>query len=570
MSLKPKAMGSIPEMTCRIGQQILKPENVYRQMGEKYADVVRDEDFVKMYSHLGQPAISPARLAMVVVMQAMEGVSDRVAAEMVRTRIDWKYALHLELEDHGFDASVLSEFRQRIVSQEAERKVFDAFVNRFQEEGLLKGRGLQRTDSLGVVAAVRELNRLELVMETMRKALEGVVEANQEWGRGVVSARWIETYETWTQGERVVKGSGPEAKSETLRRLEAVGRDGYQLLEMIEAEGTPKAVREARGVEILKQVWSQQYRLVNAPGVTRIELSTVASRAQDGVSELIQTPHDVEARYRIKRGVGQTGYTLQITEVAGEAAPAIITDVAIEAGNADDTKAVAAIHQRLTERGLTPTTHLVDSGYLSGNILVESAQRGVELLGPLQDDSSPAAQAGLGFGLEHFDLSFETRTAICPGGQPAARWTPFEDVTRKRELIQIAWTAATCGRCEFRAVCVSGQTGRFLKVSHRFPTIKARRQYQKTPEFRQRYRRRAGIEATFSTMVNTCGARRTPYRGRHKTLVKYAALATAINLRRAIAWKTGVSPQRHRRSRLRHLLGIPQVNQSSQPEESAR
>src|SRR4028118_348355 len=119
MCLKPKPLPPIPEETRQLAQQIYAPDHPLRRLGEEYADCVQDEDFADLYSHTGQPALSPALLALVTVLQAREHCSDRVAVEMVRFRIDWKYALHLPLEDAGFDASVLCEFRQRLIGHEA-------------------------------------------------------------------------------------------------------------------------------------------------------------------------------------------------------------------------------------------------------------------------------------------------------------------------------------------------------------------------------------------------------------------------------------------------------------------
>jgi transposase len=143
MCLKPKPLGPIPEDTLQLGQQLLGVDDVLRRIGEEYAELIRDEEFIEMYSHTGQPAISPARLALVSVLQVMKHVSDRVAVAMVKTRIDWKYALHLELSYGGFDASVLSEFRDRLIKSQKHRHVFDELLKGLKEKGLLKGRGMQ-------------------------------------------------------------------------------------------------------------------------------------------------------------------------------------------------------------------------------------------------------------------------------------------------------------------------------------------------------------------------------------------------------------------------------------------
>ena len=116
--LRPTPLPPIPSETQRLGQMLYEPENVYRQIGDLFADAFCDEQFAAMYSPLGQPALSPALLSLVSILQYLEHLSDRQALVMVRSRIDWKYALHLPLEAPGFDPSVLCEFRTRLVEHE--------------------------------------------------------------------------------------------------------------------------------------------------------------------------------------------------------------------------------------------------------------------------------------------------------------------------------------------------------------------------------------------------------------------------------------------------------------------
>jgi transposase len=121
---------------------------------------------VDLYSDEGQPGWSPWRLALVTIMQFAENLSDRQAADAVRARLDWKYALSLELTDPGFHYSVLSEFRARLVANEKSQLLLDQTLDTFKEKGWLKARGQQRTDSTHVLATVRELNQVEVVMRS--------------------------------------------------------------------------------------------------------------------------------------------------------------------------------------------------------------------------------------------------------------------------------------------------------------------------------------------------------------------------------------------------------------------
>src|SRR5687767_7658718 len=117
------------------------------QLRDGFSEPFRDEDFSRFYPARGQPGFTPWRLALVTVLQFLEHLSDRQAADAVRARIDWKYALGLELTDPGFHFSALSEFRSRLVAGGAEHLLLDTMLERFKARGLVRARGKQRTDS---------------------------------------------------------------------------------------------------------------------------------------------------------------------------------------------------------------------------------------------------------------------------------------------------------------------------------------------------------------------------------------------------------------------------------------
>src|SRR5215207_8332051 len=171
MSLKPMPIPSVPADTVRVARAAFPKGNLYLKLRERVGTIIHDEDFAPLFAKDGAPGLPPWRLALVTILQFHENLSDRQAAEAVRARIDWKYVLSLELTDAGFDFSVLSEFRSRLLKGNAEELLFDKLLVCCQALGLVKARGKQRTDSTHVVAAVRYLNRLELVGETVRAAL---------------------------------------------------------------------------------------------------------------------------------------------------------------------------------------------------------------------------------------------------------------------------------------------------------------------------------------------------------------------------------------------------------------
>jgi transposase len=174
MSLRPQEVSPIPEETIRVAHAVFPKGNVLMRLRDLLGPIYTDAQFTALFPHDGQPALSPGRLALVSVLQFAEGLSDRQAAHAVRNQIDWKYALALKLDDPGFDASVLCEFRSRLLAGGAAMQLFETLLILLREQGFLKSRGKQRTDSTHVLAAVVTLNRLECVGETLRHARSAV------------------------------------------------------------------------------------------------------------------------------------------------------------------------------------------------------------------------------------------------------------------------------------------------------------------------------------------------------------------------------------------------------------
>jgi len=172
MTLQPRDWTIIPEQTAQIARAAFPKGNIYMMMPDELGVLYSDSDFVTLFrADCGQPPISPAQLALITIMQFAEGLSDRQTADAVRARLDWKYALGLELTDPGFDFSVLSEFRSRLIKSGREGQLLEQMLRSFVQKGLINARGKARTDSTHVLAAIHQLNRIECVAETLRHAL---------------------------------------------------------------------------------------------------------------------------------------------------------------------------------------------------------------------------------------------------------------------------------------------------------------------------------------------------------------------------------------------------------------
>jgi transposase len=358
MSLHPQPIPPIPEETARVARIAFPRGNLYLMMRDALGTLFTDDDFAALFPTRGQPAEAPWRLALVTIMQYVEDVSDRQAAEAVRGRIDWKYALSLELTDPGFDSTVLSEFRTRLVAGSAEQRLLDAILERCRERTWLKARGRQRTDSTHVLACVRAVNRLECVGETLRHTLNSLAVVAPEWLHTHCQVEWGERY-----GRRVEDYRLPTRKEDRHAYAQVIGADGYALLSDIYTSQAPAWLREVPAVETLRRVWVQQFYMESGGVRWRTETEGVAPSGL-----FISSPYDVEARYGKKHTTSWVGYKVHVTETCEGDAPHIITHVETTAGPVSDGAATPRIHQALERQGLLPTTHIVDTGYLDAEL----------------------------------------------------------------------------------------------------------------------------------------------------------------------------------------------------------
>jgi len=528
MSLKPQEVNPIPEETMRVAHAAFPKGNAIMRLRDALGPIYTDEQFTALFPHDGQPALSPGRLALVSVLQFAEGLSDRQAAEAVRARIDWKYALALKVDDPGFDASVLCEFRSRLIAGQAEVLLFETLLALLREQHLLKARGKQRTDSTHVLAAIQMLNRLECVGETLRHALNVLATVAPDWlGEGVPSS-WYERYARRFEEYRL-----PAKKEDRYALAEQIGADGLQLLQLIDGEQEWAWLREIPAVQILRRVWIQQFYACE-PG------SPVQWRVAEDLPPaplLISSPYDPDARWSKKRETSWVGYKVHLTETCDDDLPHVITNVETTNATTADHSMTDVIHTHLAERDLLPGEHIVDTGYVISEHLVTSNERQVDLLGPIREDTSWQTRAAAGFGVACFTIDWEAHQATCPVGKTSVIWYPTRD-NRGVPVINIRFAHRDCVACPQRAQCVSTSRSRALTIRDRaaYEAVAQARQRQSTEAFKQAYARRAGIEGTLSQGVRLGDLRRSRYLGLPKTRLLHLLLATALNVVRIAAW----------------------------------
>lgn len=542
MSMQPKGSGEIPVDTVRVARAAFPKGSLAIRVRDELGPLFDDEEFAGLFPSRGRHAWSPGRLALVLVLQFVEGLTDRQAADAVRARIDFKYALGLRLDDPGFDFSILSEFRDRLVQADAGRWVLDGILAAAREKGLLIGRGKARTDSTHVLSAARELCWLEMVAETLRAALNALAAAVPDWLSEVAGPDWFRHYATRAEDSRFPKA--PAKRDEIGQRI---GSDGMRLLEAVTSSGAPAALRTVPEVEVLRQMWVQHFHLVEG----EVRRRNPKDRPPGAIR--LVTPYDIEARGSVERDTFWDGFKVHLTETCEPDVPNLITNVVTTVSTVPDVAMTSAIHAGLAARSCLPAEHWVDAGYpTAAHIVAAQDDHGVELHGPIGPDTTPQAQVrSKGHGQDAFIIDWNNRSVTCPGGITTDKWQEALS-HRGTPVVRVKFSTSDCRPCPHLRDCVSSPTAERRQLTFRHheehDAIGHARSLQQTDRWKERYKIRAGVEGTISQGVQRCGLRRSRYRGLAKTSLQHQLTGAAINLARIDAHLTGAPRARTRTS----------------------
>lgn len=536
----------IPESTIQVAQAAFPKGNSYLTLRDQLGTIFEDEDFTELFPKLGQPALAPWRLALVTLLQFRENLTDRQAAEAVRSRIDVKYLLGLELTDPGFDYSVLSEFRNRLLSGKAEAILLEKLLTICRELELVKARGKQRTDATHVLAAIRVMNRLEQVAETMRAALNELATEAPIWLQSVAPIEWYKRY-----GRRIEDDRLPQSKVGREAYGQTVGEDGFHLLDLVAQSDAPASLDNLPMIAALRMVWERHYEREEKQ--VRFKSKKELSNAPPG----LESPYDPEARFRNRGRTNWVGYIAHVSESCDDDNPHLITHVVTTTANLHEVHSTESIHQALTDKGLPPSQHLVDSAYVDADLLVNSPQDySIELVGPTRKDPSWQSKVEGAYGRYQFDVNWEQKQVHCPQGKQAVAWRELKD--KNGPYIQIVFHRDDCVPCQARHLCTRSQNERRMRLQPRpqFEALKEARLRHASKEGKKLYNKRAGVEGTISQGVRVFGLRKTRYRGLAKTHLQHIATAAAINLDRLVAWFDDIPRGKTRTSRFAALAPI--------------
>ncbi|MEU9357286.1 IS1182 family transposase [Streptomyces sp. NPDC048301] len=544
MSMRSGGSGEIPVETVRVARAAFPKGSLAIRVRDELGVMFQDGDFAALFGVRGRPAWSPGRLALVLVLQFVEGLTDRQAAEAVRARIDWKYALGLELTDTGFDYSVLSEFRDRLVGADGGRELLDGVLSAARRHGLITAGASARTDSTHVLSAVREINQLELVTETLRAALNAAARVEPGWVGENARPDWFKHYATRAEESRF-----PKARVQRDQVYRRIGDDGTLLLRMAWADDAPPRLRSLPELEVLRQVWVQHFHLVDG------EVARRGPKDRPPGATRLVSPYDTEARGGAKGEVRWDGYKVHVTESCDPDTVHLVTNVTTTVATVTDDRMAAVVHAGLAERDLLPGEHWVDTGYANaGAVVAARRDHGVVLHGPMRPTTAPHARTA--YAQEAFAIDWDNQRVTCPSGVASTQWHQRRSRTG-HPTVRVRFSPADCRSCPALRECVNSPRAERREISLRpreeYEALQHARALQQGDEWKARYKIRAGVEGTISQGVRACDLRRSRYRGMAKTSLQHQLTGAAINLIRIDAWLTGTL---HARTRASHLTAL--------------
>nr|MBA3874566.1 transposase [Anaerolineae bacterium] len=350
------------------------------------------------------------------------------------------------------------------------------------------------------------------------------------WLENHLQAEWPDRY-----GKRFENWQFPKSQAEQQALAEQIGRDGYQLLEFLDESSTETGLRNVPAVEVLRQVWQQQFIRVKG----QIRQRPVKDMPPEHT--WLRSPYDTEARYCTKRNTNWVGYCTHFTETCDEHAPRLITHVKTTVATEQDSEVTQSIQADLVKRDLKPEVHIVDTGYMdAANLVYSQHEFGIDLLGPMRPHTSWQTKDPMAFDILQFNLDWDTQTAICPTGQQSSRWINSRS-SHGAPVIRVQFAANICTACPVKARCTHGaKRGLTLRPQLEHEALHNAPLRETTDTFKQRYHRRAGIEGTLSQGVRRSGLRHSRYIGLAKTHLHCISTAVALNVIRAVNWLNDV------------------------------
>lgn len=491
--------------------------SIHRKLAHLGDKLFSDEDFADLYDRRGRHSVPPSLLAKVMLLQSLEGTSDRETVDRVRCDLRWKVALHLPLDDEGFHPTVLTYFRERLRNSARPRRIFDRFKEVATEAGLLTARGVRVLDSTPVLSAVQTQDTVSLIKGALRRLIVLLARSDPEAKAAIQTVVVRDDYDS--TGKPAIDWDDDDSRAALVDELVT---DALSALEVLEARPLDDDV--ATAAELLATVAGQDVEQVE--GRFRIRRGVAKDRVVSTV--------DSDARHGRKSQHGPfDGYK---AHVAVDPDTELITEVEVTAANAADEEPLEDLLPELDDDhdADDPITIVADSAYGSGATRQALAQAGATVvIKPRPQNNSHG-----GFPKSAFDIDIEAQTATCPAGA-----TTTKVVARSNGALWLQFAAETCAGCPLRDQCTSSPDGRSITIGPYEGLLAAARAQSRTDLFKAVYNgKRPTVERVIYRVVRN-GGRKARYRGQIKVTEQLRLKAGAENLarmlRRGLVWTPG-------------------------------
>jgi hypothetical protein len=483
------------------------PDSIFGLLHRECFELFPDETFADLFCDVGRRSVPPLIVAVVMVLQRIEGCSDREAVDRFTYDARWKYAAGgLGFDYPGFVHTVLVDMRARLASSERPDRIFEVVLEMGKRAGLVGRRRV--LDSTCLYDAVATMDTVTLVRSAIRGLLSVCDGDLEEELRGVLARD--DDYRS--AGKPVCDWEDRDAREEMIHLL---AKDAHALLVVLDGRELSDAVNEA--MVLLAAVVGQDLDR-DADGVFRIARRVAKDRIISTVDPDARHGHKTSAR-------GFDGYK---GHVALDPDSEVITATTVTAGNVGDGQAVTALLvDELAEvddpdAPEEPVSVYGDSAYGAGHVLDTLEQADVEIMCKVQPPSAPAGR----YAKDAFGIDLDAGTVTCPAGQ-TARLRPIKDG-------HIAHFAAACAGCPLAERCTTSTSGRSIHVGEYEQQLQRARKRQSSPHWKTDYTStRPKVERKIGHLMRRRhGGRRARVRGHTKVVADFSLLAAAVNLAR--------------------------------------
>ena len=554
-----RSRSDLPPVEPQPWAALIPADSFYARLADVRDVLVDDEVYRPLYkdSPKGRPSLPPSLVVLTMLLQYHDDCSDRETEARVRFDLRWKHALGLALEDTGFDATVLSVFRRKLLEQDLTRVLFDRLITAAREAGLLTKTANQVIDSSHILGAAGVRDTYTLIRGGIRKLLRALGYTpvrQQELGERLgwyldpaapekPELDWSDPAERTAHLGRLVEDARAVVRLVPTDEQRAAVREAAALLTKIVADDVeegPPAGPKRRG-----RPPNEEPQHPDEADAQESGTEVAGPRLRQGVArDRVLSVVDPAMRYGHKsQRQHWPGYKMQVSEEPGSE---LVTHVEVRPANEHDGEPVVGFMTRQEAHvGLQPAALLCDGAYGTADARADLSERGIEVVARLRPITDTTH-----LGKDQFTIDLDANdgqgSVTCPAGVTTTDFRMARD-QKDRTVRLFRFPADTCAACSLRERCLGGPGGRVEHPVRKPPgrqvqlhvheqVLQEARAAQKTAEqrraLRERLRPRAKIERKISELCRRHGLRRARYRGQRKTELQAVMTATMVNIKR--------------------------------------